>query len=150
MLAHEVFDQFINLFLSTVKKHAPLKKASRREKKLKSKPWLTPSLIKSIRYKNKLFKNIMRHYDMEKFDDYKRFRSVLYRAIKKAKRNYYNDLVLDNKNNSNKLWKIICCLSNIKIKRQSPPKKLHDGDGNVLLNGLHISYKLNSFFCHNK
>ena len=52
--------------------------------------------------------------------------------IAKAKRNYYNDLVLDNKNNSNKLWKIMHSLSNIKTKGQSP-KKLHNDDGNVLL-----------------
>ena len=65
--------------------------------------------------------------------------------IEKAKRNYYNDLVLDNKNNSNKLWKIIHSLSNIKTKGQSP-EKLHNGDSNVLLNDLDISNKLNSFF----
>ena len=33
MSAHEIFDPFFNSFLSTVNKQAPLKKASRREKK---------------------------------------------------------------------------------------------------------------------
>ena len=82
---------------------------------------------------------------MENFDELKRYRNALHRIIGKAKRNYYHDLVLDNKNNSNKLWKIINSLSNIKTKGQSP-KKLHNGDGNVLLNDLDISNKLNSFF----
>ena len=71
-------------------------------KKLRLKPWLTAGLIKSIRYKNRLFKNIVRHYDnkidnMIKFDEYKRYRNVLHRMIEKANHNYYNDLVLDNK-----------------------------------------------------
>ena len=54
---------------------------------------------------------------MEKFDEYKHYHNVLHRIIEKVKHNYYNDLVLNNKNNSNKLWKIIHSLSNIKIKR---------------------------------
>ena len=53
--------------------------------------------------------------------------------IEKVKRNYYNDFVQDNKNNSNKLWKIIHSVHNIKTKRHSWRKKLHDGDGNLLL-----------------
>ena len=48
---------------------------------------------------------------MEKLDKYKRYRNVLHQMIEKAKRNYYNNLVLNNKNNSNKLWKIIHSLS---------------------------------------
>ena len=36
------------------------------------------------------------------FDEYKRYRNVLYRMIKKAKCNYFNYLVLENKINSNK------------------------------------------------
>ena len=78
MSVHKIFDQFINSFLSTVNKHAPLKKDSRREKKLRLKPWFTASLIKLIRYKNRLFKNIIRYYGMENFDDYKRYRNVLH------------------------------------------------------------------------
>ena len=67
--------------------------------------------------------------------------------IEKAKHNYYNDLVLNNKNNSHKLWKIKHSLNSIKTKRESPSKKLPDGDGNVLLNDLDISNKSNNFFC---
>ena len=70
--------------------------------------------------------------------------------IKKTKRNYYDDLVLDNKNNSNKLWKIIHSLSNIKTKQQFSLKKLHNGEHNVLLNDLDISIKLNSFIIGKK
>ena len=69
---------------------------------------------------------------MEKFDEYNRYRNLLHRIIQKATRNYYNDLLPDNKNNSSKLWKIMYSLNNIKIKQNSPPKKLHNCDSNVL------------------
>ena len=53
MSSHEIFDQSINLFLGTVNKQAS------RRKKLRLKPWLTVGLVESIRYKNRLFKNII-------------------------------------------------------------------------------------------
>ena len=70
-------------------------------KKQELKTWRTAGLVKSSRYKSRLFKNIIRHYDFKKFE-YKCYCDVLHRIIERAKRNYYNDLVLD-KNVSNKL-----------------------------------------------
>ena len=55
----------INLFLSTVNKHGPLKNLVDVKKELILKPWLTAGLIKSPRYKNRLFKKIITHDDME-------------------------------------------------------------------------------------
>ena len=83
---------------------------------------------------------------MENFNENKCHRNVLHQMIEKPKHNYYNGLVLDNKNNSNKLWKIIHSLSYIKIKQHYHPKKLYNGDGNVLLNDLDISEKRNILF----
>ena len=40
---------------------------------------------------------------MEKYDEYKGYRNVLHQMNEKAKSNYHNDLVLNNKINSNKL-----------------------------------------------
>ena len=48
---------------------------------------------------------------MEKFEKYLCYCNILHRIIEKAKRNYYYDLVPDNKNNSSKLWKIIHSLN---------------------------------------
>ena len=76
-----------------------------------------------------------------KFNEYKHYCNVLHQMIEKAKCNYYNNLVLDNKNKSNKLLKIIHSLSIIKTK-QHFLKKLHNSDDNVLLNDLDISTKL--------
>ena len=53
------------MFQNTVNKFASLKKASRREKKLSQKPWLSRELLNSIKQKNKLFKQLHVH---KKFD----------------------------------------------------------------------------------
>ena len=41
------FNKFMTILTDTVNEHAPLKKASRREKRLQQKPWLTQGLLKS-------------------------------------------------------------------------------------------------------
>ena len=48
------FDKFIEIKKSTINAHAPLKIASRKQRKLLSKPWLTKGIQISIRNKKKL------------------------------------------------------------------------------------------------
>ena len=46
---------FINIFNDTLNNHAPLRKQTRKERKLKSKPWLTKEILISLKHKNKFF-----------------------------------------------------------------------------------------------
>ena len=50
-------DKFINSFQLILDKHAFLRKRSRKELKLKTKPWITKGLLKSIHRKNCMYKN---------------------------------------------------------------------------------------------
>ena len=47
--------KFLQIIIDATNKHAPLRKLSRKEMKLKSKPWITKGLLRSILSKNKLF-----------------------------------------------------------------------------------------------
>ena len=49
---------FLNTFSNNVNKLAPFRKITRREKRLKKKPWITRGILKSIKMKNKMFKNL--------------------------------------------------------------------------------------------
>jgi len=53
--ANNTFSSFYNKFNILVNKHAPMKTISSRTAKQFSKPWITKSLRKSIRVKNKLY-----------------------------------------------------------------------------------------------
>ena len=53
---HHQFQSFIDIFTDTVNFHAPYKRSTRKEKKLKEKPWLTKVLLKSIKQKTKFIK----------------------------------------------------------------------------------------------
>ena len=52
---NELYERFVEAFTNLVDQFAPLRTATRKEKKLGLKPWITSDLLKSIRIKNKMF-----------------------------------------------------------------------------------------------
>jgi len=48
------FDAFVSLIQNVINCHVPLKKLSRKEQKLKKKPWIIKSIYADIRLKNKM------------------------------------------------------------------------------------------------
>ena len=70
---NEQFDKFCVTFNSVVNKIAPVRKASRKEKRLHAKSWLTKGLLKSIKRKHALFSKLHKalHSDRE-LNNYKR------------------------------------------------------------------------------
>ena len=116
--AQVAFDKFEEVLHIVVNKFAPLKKASRKEKKLSQKPWVSRELLNLIKQKNKLFKELHKKFDGDIFQKYKKQRNALNREIKRAKENYYKDLIDDSKGNSSTLWKIIGELANLKKKKK--------------------------------
>ena len=74
---HDQFEEFVKLFTDIVNFHVglPRRRATRKEKKLKSKPWLTQGLLKSIKLKNKMYKQFLMHSSNYQFDKYKKYRN---------------------------------------------------------------------------
>ena len=145
---HNQFEQFINSFTSVINKHAPRKLATRKERKLKTKPWLSSSLLCSIKTKHKLYKSICKTYDETKYKNYKTYRNVLNRTIEKAKQKYYNELIIENKSNSGKIWKIVNELVNLKPSQQVDINQLNTKTGEVITNPVAISENLNAYFAN--
>ena len=52
---HQAFKDFYTKLEGSVSRHAPLKKLSPKEIKLKNKPWLSTDILKMIKIRNKLF-----------------------------------------------------------------------------------------------
>ena len=102
-----MYDKFVTKFENVVDEFAPMRKASRKENKLKCRPWLTSGLLKSIRIKNKMYNNLREKPDTSQSHKYKIYRNLLNRLIKQAKVDYYHNVLKDNKNNSKKVWNIV-------------------------------------------
>ena len=100
-LAYNIFHK---KFQSLVNKHAPLKYLSRKEAKLKQKPWLTRGILTSIRVKRSLLKDVKKTSEVNTFQRYKLYRNALNTLKKESKKIYYRHFFESNINNSKKTW----------------------------------------------
>ena len=114
------FEKFYSIIKLTIEKHAPLKKLSRKQQRLKNKPWITKSLLISIKKKQKLHKT---HYifglPSEK-EYYKLYSNTLTRVKNLAKRLYYHNKITEHKNNPKKTWDVLRSLLPSKTKSNTP------------------------------
>ena len=81
----DIFNEFYLLITSTIDTHAPLKKLSRKQRRLGSKPWITKRLLISIKKKQKLHKT---HYIFGSINEklyYKKYSNLLTKVKNLAK-----------------------------------------------------------------
>ena len=114
----EQFERFLDIFNITLSKHAPLRRKSRKEKKLNSKPWITKGILISSKAKNKLYIANLKG-SANDVQLYKTYRNKLTHVKEQAKRKYYQGLVLASKHNMKFLWKttVLMILPNTKKKQ---------------------------------
>ena len=79
---------------------------------------VSSSLLWSIKTKHKIYKSICKTYEETKYKSYKKYRNVLNRTIEKAKQKSYNELIIENKSDSGKIWKIVNELVDLKPSQQ--------------------------------
>ena len=104
------FDNFLSNMNGLLDKHAPFKKASKYQLKLKTKPWITAAIHKSILVENYLFKKYIKLKDPVKKLKHMINTSTTetyFELIKKSKKKYCNEFFKTNMNNIKNAWKRI-------------------------------------------
>ena len=101
-----VFDQLYSLVTETINHHAPLRKLSRKQKRLSMKPWITKGLLISIKYKQKMYKTHYLNGTKAQKYFYKLYANKLTKIKNVAKKYYYHDQLQINKNYSKRTWDI--------------------------------------------
>ena len=91
-----MFCSFYNKISTIIDKHIPVKQLSKNERKLLSKPRITPALRKSIYVKNNLHKKFIKTKSIYIHTKFKLYRNKLNHLLKISKRKYYNNYFLDN------------------------------------------------------
>ena len=142
----ESFENFLNIFADIVNTHAPLRKCTRKEKKLKVKPWLNKTLLKSIKKKNNMFKDLHKNFNQQSFHKYKAYRNALNRTIQGAKQMYYNKYFSSNKNNPAKIWDAIHELADLKPKKNITINRLMKENGDFVEEPKDVAQLLNKYF----
>ena len=130
-------DILYTILNTTLAKHAPYK-----EKRIKrdSQPlWFTDEIKYAIRKRNE-------YHMTHKFDEYKMQRNKVQSLIRKSKRNFYNNAVLNNKSTSS-LWKNIKSVSGEDNNQSMTnlPTRIHYND-NLVEGRLNVLNALNSHF----
>ena len=143
------FDSFYESIIKLLDKHLPLRKITKKEHKMKFKPWITNDILIKIRGKNKLFNKYSKCKNTvlkaEIFSSYKHHRNQLVEIIKLSKKNYYQNYFTENNKNLRKVWKGIKEIINIKTKSHDLPSCLTINNSNIT-DPLQISNQFNSYF----
>ena len=108
--------------------HAPLRKASRRQKRIQRNPWLTKGLLTSIKHKQKLYRTHFLNGDALSINFFKTYSNKLTRVKTLSKKMYYNSTINKYKNKPEELWKFInSVIPNKHLKNLSISKLIDDG-----------------------
>ncbi len=89
------YDNFINHFTKILAENAPIKRTIIPHRSIIREPWITPSLIKSSRKCELLYrKSVGKPRDSESFMRYMNYRNTYKRIKRHAKNIYYEDIIM--------------------------------------------------------
>lgn len=137
------WDHFKTMLTEVVDSLAPIKMV--RIKQI-SQPWFNDAISKGIMQRNKLFAFFKKNRTEQAFSDYKKCRHKVYRNIVSAKKGYFNDKILENKNKPQDLWKIVKQLGySNKSNNKSSSLSLDIGD-KISAEKSEVADSLNTYF----
>ena len=140
-----------NILLEEMKKaidkHIPLKTVKFAKYRPKKETWITSGILKSIRYKDKLYKQLkMINPLIPQYNILKTNRTILKRNIRLAKNMHYanNIMFYKSKNDSKKIWKQINDL--ISSRNQYKQHNYFKTNDSILTVHTDIANNFNSYF----
>jgi hypothetical protein len=117
-------NNIVNTLQSLTDKHAPIRKASNTKKRQLRKPWISNSIPRSIKKRQKLFKTHYLSGDPYKVRQYKIYNNKLNKVKSIAKKNYFEQQFAINKNNIKTTWELIGMIINRDKKKNIDIPKL--------------------------
>ena len=125
------FSRLIKTISDVIETHAPLQTASRRQKRLQKRRWITKGILISIKNKQKLYKTFfLGGSDFEK-SSYKIYANKLTRVKNLSKKLYYHSAIADRNSNPREIWKFIKTVIPSKSSTSSNPTELNVDDRTV-------------------
>lgn len=136
------YESFLNILNTNLEKCSKILLIKSKEKKIK--PWITKGLVLAIRKRDKMKEDVNKNKnDIALLNKYKEYRNLTNNLIKKVKRDYYHNIILENKNNIKTVWEIV----NESLNEKRSSKKIIIKQNNVdLVNDKDISENFNNFF----
>ena len=142
---NDCYNVFINEYMRLFETCFPLKVVKRKHSGNLGAPWLTKGLLKSIKKKNRLYKQFIKTPNSIRESRYKIFRNKLTHVIRKAKRSYYESKFESAKNDLKLTWKLINEVINKRNNKPSIPTRFLS-DNETLTDPTKIAERFCSFF----
>lgn len=134
---------FKTMFLESVNKLAPEKMVRIKQR---TEPWINDDILNSIKERNASFRNFRKTKEEQHWIEFKKLRNKVSKLIDDAKKTFFNDKLMENKNNLSKMWKTLKLLgysnrlntktSNISLKT----------DGKITSEKIEVANSLNDYF----
>lgn len=86
-------------------KNCPLKEVKALSKL--NQPWMKKGLQNACKKKNTLYREFIKLRTTESEHKYKKYKKKLISILRKSKKEYYNSWLVNNKNNTREIWKIL-------------------------------------------
>ena len=137
------YNSFLKVFSDTYDKCCPLKMI-KRKRYLSHKPWLSKGLLKSIRSKNKLYKQFLRNPSVAN-EAHKNYKNKLNHSLRIAKKSFYEKKLSEVKSITRATWRLL----NEILNRKTSKVKLVSTfkiDGKDISDPLTIANKFCEYF----
>ena len=110
------FEKFYEKLHHTVIEHAPLRKVTPMQLKLRSKPWINTHIQKLVKQRDRRFRKLRKSHSRDMEELYKKFRNRVVSENRKSKIKYFENYFSTNKANMKNLWTGIKTIINTKSK----------------------------------
>ena len=141
-----LMSDFLSKIEGCADKHAPVKKLTVKEIKLRTKPWITSRISKIIRIRNTLFERKKRQPKNTNVQIlYSKFRNRVNKELKKSKKLYNTSYFEEHSGNIRKTWEGIRKIVNTKKNVDYGISQLKI-NGNVITESKTIANEVNKFF----
>ena len=93
------FDRFLKDLNTLTNQHAPIKRRSRKEMKLKDKPWINNRILKMMRIRDRILQKMKKQQTPDNVKLYKKFRNRVSNELKESKARYFHTYFSTNSQN---------------------------------------------------
>ena len=144
---NDSYNKFLSEYSRLYNLCFPLKPHKVKNCKRPYSPWITKSLLASVRKKNKLYRQLLRSPNPTRELQYKSYRNKLTHLIRIAKRHYYDQRFASAKNDLKETWKLINEVIN-KRKCRPPFPSSFRSDGSILTDPVEIANGFCNYFAN--
>ena len=128
---------------------APVRRLSRNEINLLTRPWITNGLLKSMKNRDKIHKSFLKEKDTTKkeiiFKNYKATRNMIKILIRQCKRDYYITLFEQNRTDMKKTWERIRNIVNLSKKLRVTSTQINYNN-EIKTDKVEMADTINEFF----